>query len=175
MISNGVDVETMQKWDRMFCERETRPRPIHGIPYELRKRKYARWESRSTTIRGSDTVPHSWNYMAAGRDDEEDEPDEYQDIDTIQNDWCWSQSWSQWTYIDSAGATPATQFRLGTVRRGMFLPPRGLHGEGELTPRRLPTSGFRTPARLIKSAPVRGARMHCAYGCILSTMFDSSL
>lgn len=64
MVVNGVDYEAMQEWDRMFFERETTPGPIHGIPYELRKRKYAPWGSRSTTIGGIDTLPHSW-----GQDD----------------------------------------------------------------------------------------------------------
>lgn len=59
MITNGIGYETMQESDRMLFERETKPRPIHGIPYGTRKRKYARWERRRTTIGGSDTKPHS--------------------------------------------------------------------------------------------------------------------
>lgn len=61
MITSGIGYDTIQEWDRMFFEHETKQMLTHGIPYEFRKGKYARWESRSTTIGGSDTKPHSWN------------------------------------------------------------------------------------------------------------------
>lgn len=86
MFGNGVTLETMQEWDKKFLKREATPLPLYTHPYEVRKRKYARWESRTSQIGRSDTPPHAWNYKKASQDDDERPNDPHED-DTALDDW----------------------------------------------------------------------------------------
>lgn len=87
----------------MLAEREENPRPIHSIPYELRKRMHARWESRPTTIGGSDAKPHVWDCKATDQDHGEDEFDDYQADYSVDHTCSWAQTWPQ---LGDSGGRP---------------------------------------------------------------------
>lgn len=115
MIGHDLDYETMQEWGRVFIERERNLRPIHTIPYDVRKRKYSRWKGRPTQVGGSDTVPLAWNYKRTSQGDD-DEPDDHQGDDTEMVTWSWTQTWSYWPLVHGAGGDPSEPSSSWLVR-----------------------------------------------------------
>lgn len=169
MLSNGIDYDTMQEWDRMYLERENKPRPIQGVPCENRRRKCARWESIPTIIGGRDAKPHSWNHKATDPDDDAYETDDVPKDETIQDEWGWSESWSKWTFADSAGGDPS--YAKSTWYGSSWGASSSSWSEwlwrDDAT---FALSGARTPTRLSKGVSVRGVRTHFAGGCVAIAM-----
>lgn len=108
-----------------------------------------------------DWRPHVWVYEATGQDNDEDEPDDHQEDDSAENNWSWTQSGSQWTLADSAGATPAFRVHLGMGRHGAFLLRHGLNGNHDDMPPTLPPAYDRRDASM--KAYRRGGCEHIAY------------
>lgn len=115
--------------------REAAPLPANTLPYDVRKRKYAPWESRSTQIDGSDSAPHAWNYkMTAQDDDDDDEPDDSREDDAAWGGLPQTSLW--WTPAGrSAGGEGRPQLRTqvpgGMIHLGGFLRLVGLSGGSE--------------------------------------------